>query len=265
MKRSEAINELAAALAKAQGDIQPAVKDKTNPHYKSSYADLASCWDAIRAPLSKNGLSVIQGSSTIEDGVKITTILMHTSGQWFEEDLIMIPRDDSPQAAGSAITYGRRYSLMGMVGISPGDDDEEEDDGHAATLPTRKTQNQKPQVQPKQAQKPDVLPPEGARDKSKMPATEQQRKFVYALMKGNLGFDDALAKKFMFEETGKDSGKDLTMADVDKIAAGVEREVQIKKRVQKEAADEAALKALDSAGVSDAAEPPEPGTFEAAP
>ena len=62
MNRSEGINELAAALAKAQGEIKGAKKDESNPFYKSKYADLASVWEAIRDPLSKNSLAVIQGT-----------------------------------------------------------------------------------------------------------------------------------------------------------------------------------------------------------
>ena len=67
MQTSEQINELAAALAKAQGEITGALKDSANPFFKSKYADLASCWDACRGPLSRNGLSVIQVGAVIED------------------------------------------------------------------------------------------------------------------------------------------------------------------------------------------------------
>jgi hypothetical protein len=132
MKRSEQIQELAAALAKAQGQIKGAEKDRENPHFKSVYATLDSVWEACRAPLSSNGLALVQAPSvSIEGGVVITTLLMHQSGQWIETDLELAPRDGSPQAVGSAITYGRRYALMAVAGIAPTDDD----DGNAASHP----------------------------------------------------------------------------------------------------------------------------------
>ena len=145
MKRSDAVNEIAAALAKAQGKIKGAVKDSTNPHFKSQYADLASIWDACRAALTENGIGVVQDPSVDGDRVGITTLLLHSSGQWIESDpLWMTPRDISPQSAGSAITYARRYALSAMVGVAPTDDD----DGNAAQQP-----------EPRQAQRPAAKKP----------------------------------------------------------------------------------------------------------
>lgn len=123
MQMSESINELAAALASAQGQITGALKDSANPFYKSRYADLASCWDACREPLSRNGLSVIQPAEADDTGVTVTTMLMHTSGQWISSALRMIPKDSSPQSVGSGIAYGRRYGLTAMIGIAQVDDD----------------------------------------------------------------------------------------------------------------------------------------------
>lgn len=128
--KSENINELAAALAKAQGEIKSAAKDSTNPHFKSRYADLASVWDACRAALSKHGLSVAQLTATTDTGkVRVTTTLMHASGQWIEGDLDVKPGQDTAQGIGSTITYCRRYALAAMVGVAPDDDD----DGNAAS------------------------------------------------------------------------------------------------------------------------------------
>lgn len=146
MNRSEQINELAAALALAQGQITGALKDSANPFYKSKYADLASCWDACRGPLSANGLSIVQTTlrgepvtihwettdqesgelrqfhvDTVE--LVVVTTLLHASGQWIESSLPLIPRDASPQGMGSALTYGRRYGLTSMVGVAQVDDD----------------------------------------------------------------------------------------------------------------------------------------------
>lgn len=124
MQTSEQINELAAALAKAQGKITGAVKDSANPFFKSKYADLASVWDAVRDHLSANGLSIIQSASTTEGGgICVTAMLAHASGQWVRDTLTLTPKDQSPQAMGSTITYGRRYLLAALTGAAQIDDD----------------------------------------------------------------------------------------------------------------------------------------------
>jgi hypothetical protein len=124
MQQTDQIDKLAEALATAQGEITGALKESANPFFKSKYADLASCWDACRSALSKNGLAVIQCPSTTESGhLNLATTLMHSSGQWMRSDLSVTPKDDSPQAFGSALTYARRYALTAMVGIAQVDDD----------------------------------------------------------------------------------------------------------------------------------------------
>lgn len=129
MKTSENIDQLATALTAAQGEIVPAPKDATNPHFKSRYADLSSIWSACRSALSKHGLAVIQTPSVQDGRVRITTRLIHKSGQWIESELDLKLIQDTPQAVGSAITYGRRYSLSAMVGVVSDDDD----DGNVAS------------------------------------------------------------------------------------------------------------------------------------
>jgi ERF superfamily len=132
LKTSPQIDALAAALAKAQGEMSPASKDSTNPHFRTKYADLASAWLAAQGPISRNGLSVIQGFEPGPDkSLVINTMLAHTSGQWVESTLVFYPLDFKPQTLGSCITYGRRYSLMAILGIVPDDDD----DGNASSSP----------------------------------------------------------------------------------------------------------------------------------
>lgn len=123
MQHSEHINELAAALAKAQGEITGALKDSANPFFKSKYADLASCWDACREPLSKNGLAIVQSPEMGADGLTLTTLLTHSTGQWIRSVFRMLPKDDTPQGVGSALTYARRYALAALIGIAQVDDD----------------------------------------------------------------------------------------------------------------------------------------------
>lgn len=132
---SSSLAALAAALAKAQGEMEGAAKASLNPHFKSRYADLASVWDACREPLSKHGLAVLQPVRADGPKVTITTILAHSSGEWISESLTMTATQNTPQGVGSAITYGRRYGLSAMVGIAPDDDD-----GNAASAGTRTTE-----------------------------------------------------------------------------------------------------------------------------
>lgn len=121
-------DHLSAALARAQGEMRAALKDSSNPHFKSSYADLASVWDAWRAAGSRNGLAVVQSAQRTERGVRSCAMLKHESGQWIAPEPLTLPLSkDDAQGTGSAITYGRRYVLSALVGVAP-----DEDDGEAA-------------------------------------------------------------------------------------------------------------------------------------
>lgn len=125
MMKSETIGKLAEALAKAQGLMKGAVKDSLNPFFKQKYADLAAVWEACKEPLSANGLAVVQTTDTSPEGagVVIETMLLHASGEWISGRLLLTPVKNDPQGMGSAITYGRRYGLAAIVGVSPEDDD----------------------------------------------------------------------------------------------------------------------------------------------
>jgi len=132
MNASEAINELATALAKAQASMGPAIKGAKNPHFRSSYADLSSVVEAIREPFTSNGLAWVQAPSLDADTglVTVTTRIVHSSGQWVEASVSAMPgrggkADMSPQAVGSCITYLRRYGLQAMAGCPSADDDAE--------------------------------------------------------------------------------------------------------------------------------------------
>ena len=119
MKTSEQISELAAALAVAQGMMENAIMNRTNPHFKTKYADLSSVLNAARKPLSANGLAIVQ---TIGDGI-LHTRLLHTSGQWIASEH-PLPMSGKPQEIGSALTYARRYSLSALIGIAADEDDD---------------------------------------------------------------------------------------------------------------------------------------------
>ena len=129
--QSEQINELVGALARAQGEIKPAVKSSINPHFKSKYADLSEVWEACREPLSKNCLVVMQTMGKEDNCVTLITTLAHSSGQWIKSIYPLACKDPTnPQSWGSAITYARRYTLSSIVGIAP----DEDDDGNKASV-----------------------------------------------------------------------------------------------------------------------------------
>lgn len=134
---TESLKNLATALAKAQGVIENAKKGNLNPHFKSRYADLASVWDEVREPFTSNGLSVVQLPCEAPAGfVGLETTILHSSGETIAQKFFMpLAKDRDPQAVGSAITYAKRYALLGAAGIAP-----EDDDGNAATArPARPT------------------------------------------------------------------------------------------------------------------------------
>ena len=124
MNKSENITELAAALAKAQAVIEGALKDRENPAFRGTrYADLGSCWDAIRGPLTANGLSVVQLPMRGEGCVEVETILLHASGQWISGTFAIPVIKADAHGVMSATTYARRGALMAIAGIAPVDDD----------------------------------------------------------------------------------------------------------------------------------------------
>ena len=124
------MKELATAMAKAQSQIKTALKDSKNPHFKSSYADLTSVWDACREALTKNGFSVIQRTDFDAGGeVWLETMLLHSSGEHIASRYPLRPAKQDPQGYGSAITYARRYCLAAIVGVVA----DEDDDGNAAS------------------------------------------------------------------------------------------------------------------------------------
>ena len=123
--KSDKIDKLAGALAKAQSEIRGAAKKSKNPFFNSNYADLHTVIESCMPQLSANGISVVQGTDfNKRDGWSVTTMLMHSSGQWIKSNckIILGPKQDI-QALGSAITYGRRYLLSSMAGVGQFDDD----------------------------------------------------------------------------------------------------------------------------------------------
>ena len=131
---SATIGKLAEALASAQSEMNPAKKNATNPHFRSTYADLASLHDASRAALGKHGLAVVQLPGRRDDGTTtVTTMLMHASGEFIGDESGVRLSAETAQAAGSVISYLRRYAYAAVLGLSA-----EDDDGAAASQPVRR-------------------------------------------------------------------------------------------------------------------------------
>lgn len=138
----ENIDKLAGALSKAQGVMAGAKKDAENPFFKKNYSDLAAVWNAIREPLSSNGLSVVQSLGTVKGQPCVITYLLHNSGQSMKSVLAVKPPKPDMQSLGAAISYARRYALSAMVGVYQVDldaDDDQGDNGNGA----KKTQPKK--------------------------------------------------------------------------------------------------------------------------
>ena len=118
------MKNIATALVKAQKAFGPALKSSTNPHFKSRYADLSACVEAVIDALNNNGIALIQQNQPSPDGVIIETIFLHESGESLNCGQLFVPANKhDAQGFGSALTYARRYSLMAACGIAPEDDD----------------------------------------------------------------------------------------------------------------------------------------------
>ena len=123
------MKNIATALVKAQKAFAPALKSSTNPHFKSKYADLSACVEAVVDSLNANGIFLNQQTSESDSGVIVETVFIHESGELLNCGKLHVPASkQDPQGYGSALTYARRYSLMAACGIAP-----EDDDGEAAS------------------------------------------------------------------------------------------------------------------------------------
>ena len=124
---------IASAFVKAQADFGPALKVNTNPHFKSKYAGLDACVEAVIDALHKHGIALMQRTLPCDSGVTVETVFLHSSGETMSSGPLHVPASkNDPQGYGSALTYARRYSLMAACGIAP-----EDDDGHAASKPAQ--------------------------------------------------------------------------------------------------------------------------------
>jgi hypothetical protein len=141
MEKSNSIQEIAKAIIQFHIKVETVKKDATNPFFKSKYASLSNILEAIQIPLEESGLSFSQ-FPTGENG--LTTILMHTSGEYLQSDYNMQPVKNDPQGKGSVITYQRRYALAAVLGLNIDEDDDANEATHGGKTPEKAAENNKP-------------------------------------------------------------------------------------------------------------------------
>lgn len=238
---SENTDKLDEAWAKAQGEIDVAVAGALNPHFKSQYADLASCWRACRAPLSKYGIALTQWPvpASSPGRVALMTRIAH-GGQWMRSTLECPVTKQDPQGVGSALTYLRRYMLSAVAGIAPEDDDLKDDDGNrasglvptskramAAALGTLKPASQQPRKggislpMPKNP----VVPSSGGLNPGPGGAsaalTEPQLARLFAIA-SDKGWSKEGVKHYMTRQFGVASSRDLSREQYDNLIRAIE-------------------------------------------
>ena len=154
--RSETLKDLAPSLAKVMSEVGPALKDSTNPHFRSKYANLAACHAVSIGPLTANGFSfpMFPSYDLASNTLSVTALLLHSSGEFIESTLT-IPLKDGANAQDvlAAETYARR-GLYPMVGVVPDDDDDGETAvGRGQGAPQQQEQRREPPA-PKPRQEP---------------------------------------------------------------------------------------------------------------
>jgi hypothetical protein len=139
------MSTIAKAFVKAQKEFGPALKTHTNPAFRSKYADLSACVEAVIDALNSNGIALMQQTSEDNTGVTVETVFLHESGETLTSGKLHVPASkQDPQGYGSALTYARRYSLMASCGIAP-----EDDDGNAASKPRARQSEPELDLSPK--------------------------------------------------------------------------------------------------------------------
>lgn len=157
MQQSSSLAKLAPALVALSAELQAVAKDKQNPHFKNTYATLDAITEYVRPLLAKHGLAIIQGGEATDGHVvTLTTTLLHTSGEWISTTLTLPLDKANAQGVGSAVTYGRRYSLGAILSLTT----DEDDDGAAASKPAaQKPSAQRPPVRREQPPTPAAVGP----------------------------------------------------------------------------------------------------------
>ena len=189
MEHSETINQIAAAVIAAQGELGTAKKTADNPFFKSKYADLAGVVETARPVLTRHGLGVVQSADYDGELAVVETLLVHTSGEWIKSRTVLKPTKADPQGMGSAVTYARRYAYMAIIGMAA-----EDDDGNAASQPVNR-------------QAPAVSRPHNRTNEVQM---EAKRKAYFA-QAAKMGVDGDAAKETVKSMFGLEHFADATL------------------------------------------------------
>lgn len=199
MNKSESIKNIAMALSKFQSEVANPKNTQENPFFKSKYAPLQEVLNQVRPLLSKHGLSVLQHPSGDGQTISINTMLLHESGEWIEFEPLSLKADKAtPQGAGSAITYGRRYALSAVLGIASEDDDDGE---------VHEGRNQRQQQAP-------------SNNERRLSQAQINRLFAIA---AESGFTSEQVKAVVAKDYKKNSVTDLTKAEYDEVCSRLEK------------------------------------------
>lgn len=145
VRHSDTFVNLAKSLVAAQADLPAVTKDSVNPHFRNKYASLDAVVEAVRGPLAKHGLAIVQGATSPAVGapaLTVETLLVHQSGEWLSNTVTVPMAKVDPQGAGGALTYGRRYGLAALLSLAT----EEDDDANAASRPAGAARDRAPQA-----------------------------------------------------------------------------------------------------------------------
>jgi hypothetical protein len=194
VNKSDSITKLSAALNKFQTEVENPKNTADNPFYKSRYTPLQDVLKIVRPILSKHGLTIMQSPSGDGQSVSVTTIILHESGEYIEFDPLVLKAEKmTPQGAGIAITYGRRYSLSAVLGIAS----EEDDDGNA------------------------LEDQSGQGNKNKQ-LSEKQVNRLYAIAK-QAGVEPGAVKQVIMKDYNKTNIADLTKQEYDAVCGRLEQ------------------------------------------
>lgn len=203
IEKSDNITLLAVALLKAQKEMGAALKDATNPYYKSRYADMKSVYDAIKEPLNNNGITYLQPVGEFDNIPYVETILLHESGQFISSRTpVFCAKPNDPQALGSGITYSKRYAMQAFMGLPTADDD-----GEAAMARNSKAQAAKQTPAPKEKQN-EIVDMAFLAFEAKHQAILKEESFLHFEFDREM-FENAIIKHFKALPTRKDSMKKI--------------------------------------------------------
>lgn len=192
---SEKTDLIDLTLAKVQSELEPAIRDKKNPHFNSTYSDLKAIWDVARPLLSKYEVSITQWPIHSDDEYLHLITRVAYQGQWIMAEMSLPVQKKSAHGYGSAITYAKRYALAAMLGII----DQEDDDGNMAS---------KPQQQ--------IKPPQKSQEYVVRGPSEDQIKRLYTIAT-NHKYEHELVKRLVSFLYKKDSTTKLTQAEYEQF------------------------------------------------